>query len=245
MHFLNVFKALKRCAFSFLYVIVEVRWPSEASERCAALAAIADLITDLAKEDLLHLLRSLELTLLERQAADVHATPRRPPPLFERPAPPKPPSPPKPPAPVPPVPPAPEATCLGGSSSTSSTSSEGEELTALELAKQKKKDAAALEAIHELCAAHTERPWQVDGAIHAENFRRRSRSAFLGAFKGARLGLPNLSRSKSALHKAKKSTQSLGCASRHFINEIFRIATQPRHWEEVPWHSLSSTYIYI
>ena len=144
-----------------------MRWPSEASERCAALAAIADLITDLAKEDLLHLLRSLEFTLLERQAAqaaDVQAMPRRPPPLFERPPPPKPPSPPK----APPQAPQPQAEAA--SSSSSSSSSEGP--SAAELLKQKKKDAAALEAIYELCAVHAERPWQVDGSIHTENFRR-------------------------------------------------------------------------
>lgn len=104
--------ALKRLPDRFL-AFQEASWPSEIGEKCAALAAIANIITDLEQADLNHLLRSLELALLERrpseEGADDAGPPVRPPPLFPESTLPHPPQvlprPPPLPPPLPPPPP--------------------------------------------------------------------------------------------------------------------------------------------
>lgn len=205
-------EALKCLPDRFL-AFQKATWPSVPSEKCGALAAIANIIIDLGQNDLVFFLRSLELTLRERrhneEGAEEARPPLRPKPLFPsakqpppprvlpKPPPPRPPEPPSvPPRPVEPSPssptaapaaPAPPAPASPSSSETETAEEKAAKAAAA--AAQKKADAAALDIVYDLCQAHKEKPCHADGLLQAENFR-------------------------------------------NFVKEVFTAATQPNHWEE-------------
>lgn len=224
-----------RCLPERFSAFEKAAFPTNPRERCAALAAIAEIIADtFSKKDdnsmFFHFLRSLELALLERgehlpDLAEDVAPRLRVKPLVTKtatvPAPlpvewleqeqqsgskqgkPRsqkqaPPPPPQGQVTVPPMESAkPQADTDkdNAAADSSSSASEGDTETAEAKAAQRKVDAAALDAVYELCAAQRERPCHMDGLLHAENFRQ-------------------------------------------FVHDMLRIATQPRHWEEA-WRRTS------
>lgn len=213
-------EALKCLPDRFL-AFQKASWPSAPSEKCAALAAIANIITDLGQNDLVFFLRSLELTLRERrhneEGTEEARPPLRPKPLF--PAAKQPPPPrvlPKPPPPPPPTPPSvpPRPVEPAPSSPTAATAATAAPAPA----------APAPPAPASPSSSETETAEEKAAKAAAAAAQKKADAAALDIV----YDLCQAQKEKPCHADGSLQAENF----RNFIKEVFAAATQPSHWEE-------------
>lgn len=221
-------EALKYLPDRFL-AFQKATWPSVPSEKCGALAAIANIITDLGQNDLVFFLRSLELTLRERrhneEGAEEARPPLRPKPLFptaKQPPPPRvlPKPPPPPPPPAPPLVP-PRAVEPSPSSPTAAPAAPAAPVHPAPVP-----PAPAPPAPASPSSSETETAEEKAAKAAAAAAQKKADAAALDI-------IYDLCQAQAHKEKSCHADGLLQAENfRNFVKEVFTAATQPNHWEE-------------